>query len=232
MGKIKDTVQWLLFTNKCTYCGKLLDCGETLCKSCKEELPRIDREKCRFCGAGKDRCKCNKHQMRFDGITAPFYYEDGISKGITSLKFGGKDFMAHHFVKDMAKAVREDFNGIDFDYISFVPMAFLQKISRDYNQSEVLSTKLSKELRLPVKCVLCKSFDNGTQHEASQNRRKGNVLGVYDVKNEKDVKGKTILLVDDIKTTGATLNECAKVLKIRGAEKVYCVTVAMTGKKI
>lgn len=57
------------------------------------------------------------------------------------------------------------------------------------------------------------------------------MLGVYDVKKNIDVTDKTILLVDDIKTTGATLNECAKILKIRGAEKIYCVTVAMTGKE-
>ena len=58
------------------------------------------------------------------------------------------------------------------------------------------------------------------------------MLGVYDVRENENVKGKTVLLVDDIKTTGATLNECAKILKIRGAEKVYCVTVALTGKKV
>jgi predicted amidophosphoribosyltransferase len=96
----------------------------------------------------------------------------------------------------------------------------------------LLATELSKVLSLPVKNVLEKIFDNNIQHESSQNRRKGNVLGVYDVRENEDVKGKTILLVDDIKTTGATLNECAKILKIRGAEKVYCVTVALTGKKV
>ena len=74
-------------------------------------------------------------------------------------------------------------------------------------------------------------FDNDIQHESSQHRRKGNVLGVYDVRENEDVNGKAILLVDDIKTTGATLNECAKILKIRGAEKVYCVTVALTGQE-
>jgi ComF family protein len=229
MGKIKDDILWLTFTSKCTYCGKLLESGEELCKNCKE-TPRIIGERCRFCGTGKDRCKCSKHSMRFDGVTAPFYYEDGIEAGILRLKLGGKDFLANHFAKDMARAVCEDFKGIRFDYITFVPLTPFQKQNRAYNQSEVLANELGKRLNLPVKTVLEKLFENDTQHRASQNRRIGNVLGVYDVVENADVKDKIILLVDDIKTTGATLNECAKILKIRGAHKVYGVTVAMTGK--
>lgn len=232
MGRIKDALLWLFLTNKCTYCGKLLNKGETLCEDCKNHLPRITGERCKYCGAGKDRCKCNKHRMRYDGITAPFYYEDGIADGIARLKFGGRDFMAYHFAKDMAEVIEADFGDINFDYITFVPISSFQKRHRDYNQSELLATELSKLLSLPVNNVLQKIFDNDIQHESSQHRRKGNVLGVYDVRENTDVSGKTILLVDDIKTTGATLNECAKILKIRGAEKVYCVTAALTGKKV
>ena len=208
MSKIKDAILWLLFTNKCTYCGKLVNKGETLCENCRDNLPRIKGERCKYCGAGKDRCKCNKHKMRYDG-----------------------DFMAYHFAKDMAKQVEKDFCDIGFDYITFVPISSFQRRHRDYNQSELLATELSKLLLLPVNNVLEKIFDNDIQHESSQHRRKGNVLGIYDVREKADVKGKIILLVDDIKTTGATLNECAKILKIRGAEKVYCVTVALTGQE-
>ena len=168
--------------------------------------------------------------MRFDGVTAPFYYEDGIETGILRLKLGGKPFLANHFAKDMAEFVCKDFKSVRFDYITFVPLTPFQKQNRAYNQSEVLANELGKRLNLPVKTVLEKLFENDTQHRASQNRRIGNVLGVYDVVENADVKDKIILLVDDIKTTGATLNECAKILKIRGAHKVYGVTVAMTGK--
>ncbi len=231
MSKIKDAILWLLFTNKCTYCGKLVNKGETLCENCRDNLPQIKGDRCKYCGAGKDRCKCNKRKMRYDGITSPFYYEDGIADGIARFKFGGRDFMAYHFAKDMAKQVEKDFCDIGFDYITFVPISSFQRRHRDYNQSELLATELAKLLSLPVNNVLEKIFDNDIQHESSQHRRKGNVLGVYDVREKADVKGKTILLVDDIKTTGATLNECAKILKIRGAEKVYCVTVALTGQE-
>lgn len=86
-------------------------------------------------------------------------------------------------------------------------------------------------LEIPLKNVLIKLFETESQHTKNIRNRSGNVFGVYDIKANADVKGKTILLVDDIKTTGSTLNECAWILKIRGAKEVYCVTAAVTGKE-
>ena len=231
MSKIKKALYWIALTNKCRYCGTLLDYGEELCKDCEKDLPRIEGPRCKHCGAGKKRCQCEKHRMRFDGITAPFYYEAGVLKGLHRLKFGEKSFMAEIFAEDMAKSVKKDFEEINFDFITFVPFSRFQKRTRHYNQSELLAEELGKKLSISVKKALVKLFDTQVQHKMSQYRRKGNVFGVYDTNENVDVADKTILLVDDIKTTGATFNECAKMLKIRGAEKVYCLSVAMTGKK-
>ena len=90
---------------------------------------------------------------------------------------------------------------------------------------------MSKRLEIPVKNALVKLFDVKTQHDMAIMQRKGNVHGIYDVKDGFSVKGKTVLLVDDIMTTGETLNNCALIMKIRGAEKVYCVTAALTVKE-
>ena len=231
MGKIKETLLWAALTNTCRYCGELLEYGQELCEDCEKNLPRIEEPRCKYCGVGKKRCQCGKHQMRFDGITAPFYYETGVLRGLHRLKFGEKSFMAEIFAEDMAKCVKKDFADISFDFITFVPFSDFQKRNRHYNQSELLAEELGKRLSIPVKTALIKLFDTEVQHKTSQYRRKGNVFGIYDINKNIDVTDKTILLVDDIKTTGATFNECAKMLKIRGAEKVYCVSVAMTGKK-
>lgn len=107
----------------------------------------------------------------------------------------------------------------------------MQIAERSYNQSELLAEELSKILEIPIKNALVKLFDVKTQHDMAIMQRKGNVHGVYDVKNGFDVKGKTVLLVDDIMTTGETLNNCALIMKIRGAEKVCCITAALTAKK-
>lgn len=232
MKRLKDFLLWALFTEKCKYCGELVEYGNKLCKDCEEKLPRIEETRCRFCGAGKQRCQCDKHQMRFDEITAPFYYEGGIITGLHNFKFGEKSFMAEVFAEDMANSIKKDFSKITFDFIAFVPFSKLQKQQRSYNQSELLAEELGKRLGIPVENILIKLFDTGVQHKTTQHRRKGNVFGVFDVNEKVNIIGKTILLVDDIKTTGATFNECAKMLKIRGAERVCCVSVAMTGKPL
>lgn len=231
-NKIKDFILWLVLTKRCRYCNTLITKDEDLCGDCRENLPRISGEKCRFCGAAKERCTCKKHRMKFDGITSPFYYESGIKESLKLLKFNGKSHLANALAQDVAKCIQKDFDGIDFDFICFVPFSNLQKLDRNYNQSELLAEKVSKILNVPVKNALVKLFDVKTQHDMANQQRKGNVHGIYDVKYGFDVKGKTILLIDDIMTTGETLNNCAVILKIRGAEKVYCATAAITAKKI
>ncbi len=228
---IKNIVLWLFLTEHCKYCNTLIDKDEEICSDCRKNLPIIDGERCRFCGAGKERCGCKKHHMGYDGITSPFYYEDGIKKGIQQLKFNGKEHIAYHLTKNMTKSVKSDFADLQFDFICFVPFTSMQKIRRNYNQSELLAEHLSKMLNIPLKRILVKLFETDTQHSKNIRNRRGNVFGVYDVKDGADVRDKTILLVDDIKTTGSTLDECAWILKIRGAKAVYCVTAAVTGKE-
>lgn len=228
---IKDFVLWLVFTKHCRYCNKLITKNEDLCEDCKESLPRIEGERCNFCGAGKERCACKKHRMKHDGITAPFYYEGGIKESLKLLKFNNKSHLAFTLAEDIAKSVQKDFEGVQFDFICFVPFSNMQKLERNYNQSELLAEHLSERLKIPVKNALVKLFDVKTQHDMANQSRKGNVHGIYDVKYGFSVTGKTILLVDDIMTTGETLNNCAVILKIRGAEKVYCATAAITAKK-
>ncbi len=226
-----ENIKWLLFTNHCQYCNKLIGKDETLCEECREHLPRITGERCKFCGAGKERCKCKKHHTSYNGITAPFYYEGTVQEGIAKLKFSGVETLVHYFAKDMAESVKNDFSDINFDFICYVPFTATQKLMRKYNQCELLAEKLSKSLNIPLRHELIKIFETKTQHRISSIGRKGNAFGVYDVRHPEKIKGKTILLVDDIKTTGTTLEQCATILKIRGAEAVYCVTIALTGKK-
>ena len=228
---VKDFLLWLSLTKHCPYCDKLIKRDEDVCENCKDNLPRITEEICKFCGAEKKRCGCKKHRMGYDGITSPFYYESGIKDCIHNFKFNGRNYLGSILAENMCRKVKTDFKDVNFDFICYVPFTKMQKLRRSYNPSEILAEKLSSELHIPLKNVLVKLFDTGTQHSMRVKNRSGNVFGIYDVDEIADVQGKTILLVDDIKTTGATLNECAWILKIRGAENVYCVTAALTGKE-
>ena len=225
--KLKDFSYWLLFCNHCGICGATIKRNEEICHDCSENLPRITDDKCKYCGAEKIRCNCKNHKNMYDGITAPFYYEGIIAKRIADFKFHGQEYLAKPFAKEMAESVKSDFENIDFDLVCYVPFTKNQK--RRYNQSELLARNIAESLNIPLKPVMVKILDNESQHKLDIIRRRGNVFGVYDVCE--DVHGKVILLVDDIKTTGSTLDSCATILKIRGAEKVYGVTFALAGVK-
>ncbi len=228
---LADFISYLIFGNHCKYCGELIPFGETLCNECETDLPRITGEKCKLCGAGKDRCSCKKTKMRYDGICAPFYYEKTIETAIRKYKFADKPYIAKVLATDMAETVKADFADIKFDFIDYIPFSKSQNKKRKYNPAGEIAKEMSKILGIPVCNVLTKPFETETQHISGAFYRKGNVAGAYDTLDNMDLQGKTVLLVDDIKTTGSTLNECARVLKIAGAERVYCAVAALTAKE-
>lgn len=222
---------YLFFTNRCKYCGELLPFLEDTCEKCKTELPVIKGEKCEFCGADTEKCICKKTKMKYDGITSPFYYEGRIETAIKNYKFRDKEYVANALAKDIARSVQKDFENIKFDFIDYIPFSKSQKHKRRYNPAGVIAKELSKELGIPLCEVLTKPFETESQHTMGANFRSGNVAGAYDIKENVNIEGKTILLVDDIKTTGSTLSECARVLKIEGADKVYCTVAAIASYK-
>ena len=138
--------------------------------------------------------------------------------------------MYSFFVERMSLFIKQGFSDVDFDIITYVPLHSLRKFQRGYNQSYLLARKISEILNIPLADnILGAKFRFKTQHSTSLKLRFDNVKNKYFCKYK--LNGKTVLLVDDIKTTGATLNECAKQLMISGANKVYCVTGLITDKK-
>ena len=127
----------------------------------------------------------------------------------------------------MALAVKTVYADVKFDAVTYVPLTLRKFLKRGFNQSEVLTRQISKFLDLKIldKLIYCKK-SKISQHDLKNSKdRFRNVQGLYGCKHK--VKG-NILLIDDIKTTGATLNECAKQLILSGADKVYCVTGLIT----
>lgn len=221
-----------LFPNVCIACGEAIPEGEYLCEYCDEMSATIDFTKnCRRCGRDKKSCECSSRIFHFNGCCAPFYNEGVIKDAMYSLKFAHKDYIAKFFAQRMAITVKTAYNDIDFDLITFVPMKLRKKLKRGFNQSEVLAKNISKILKIPI-CndALIAARKTKIQHTLTKDERFKNVRGKFIANKKHDLTGKTVLLVDDIKTTGATLDECAKQLLSLGADEVYCVTGLMTPK--
>ena len=133
----------------------------------------------------------------------------------------------------MAECVAFEFGDVKFDVITCVPQTKKKRRKRGYNQSALLAKQISHELSVPFnELLLFKTRETADQHDLRGKDRLKNLKNAFAAENEDAVKDKTILLCDDIKTTGATLNECRKTLLKAGAKAVCCATIAVTPEKI
>ncbi len=145
-------------------------------------------------------------------------------------KFKNRIEIARILASEMANTVNEYYADINFDIITAVPMRFSSKIKRGYDQVDVLCKRISTLIELPYIKLLKQVKAKKPQHKIAQAKlRFKNVAGIYEYCGKVNVKGKTILLVDDIVTTGATINECTKMLLKSGAKAVYCLSATING---
>ena len=232
MKKLKEILVHIIFPRRCAYCGKVIEYSRMMCKKCESEVPRISGVICPKCGREKDNCNCKGAENYFDSIAAPFYFEGCVRHGIHVFKFrnGFRNYEAYSL--EMADTVRQRFSDVDFDFITEIPMTRKSIKKRGYNQSSYLAKGISESLGIEYKTdVISKIYETKKQHNIGYILRKGNLTGVFDVKNPSKVKDKTILLCDDISTTGETFNECAKMLWLYGAKEIYCIALAVTKYK-
>lgn len=217
-----------LFPQRCAYCGKVVSVQSLVCDDCSRLLPRIKGDVCKACGREKSFCSC-RGEKYFVSQAAPFSFESVVRKGLHIFKFRNGQQNAKAYCLEMARTVRERYPNVEFDYVIPVPMTSKSIKKRGYNQVEILSEGVAKNLGL--ECLggnLVKLYETEKQHGISYLLRKGNLTGVFDVTDPETVSGKTVLLCDDISTSGETLNECAKMLWLCGAKEIYCISLALT----
>lgn len=212
------------FPNTCASCKTIINEDEFLCDYCYSMLEAPQGENiCIKCGSEKSFCECKKRKFYFDFVASPYYNITVAKSAMYSLKFGRNIPVSRFFAERMSILIKQRFFDDKFDFITFVPMTPSSKRARGFNQSELLAKLIAEILELEFRSDLLYSCrKKRPQHKTPLQKRFLNVKDSY--KSNASIKGKTILLIDDIKTTGATLNECAKALKKAGANKVYCIT--------
>ena len=215
--KLFDWLIKLLFPSKCVLCRRILDKNEKhLCRSCEIDGPRYPI------------AKRKRHFL--DSFVAVWYYERNVRRSILHFKFYGARHKAADYGALLAPIVREELeDGIDL--LTWVPVSPWRKFTRGYDQAALLARTLGRELGMEPVPLLKKIRNNRRQSSIrGEAQRRANVLGVYRVLSPGLVSGKRVLLVDDVVTTGATAGECARMLRIAGAEKVHCVAIAAARK--
>ena len=215
---IKDFLLNLLFPPKCILCGKLLEKDETdLCRTCRVESP-----------------ECHKNNLKFsflDSWAAVWYYDGYIRKSLHRFKFNRARHYADPYGRMLAMKLLNEYPE-GFDVLTWVPVSTWRKFTRGYDQVELLAGSVGRELGMEPVRTLRKKRNNRPQSGISGiAKRRANVLGVYQIVDPELVRGKRVLLLDDIITTGATAGECARVLLTAGAKEVHCGCVAVANKR-
>lgn len=159
----------------------------------------------------------------FDELLCLFPYKGILKSRMLQLKFYGYQYIAKTFGEILAHKMEQ--KNIKADCIIPVPISKSRKFERGFNQSECIAKYMSELTGVPLyRKVLIKTKNNFQQSSLNLLERANNVKNVYSVQNIDEIKGKTVIVFDDIYTTGATINECAKVLKHAGASIVIAMT--------
>lgn len=231
MKSLLTLIKKTFHPKRCYCCGTIIDEDDCLCEYCGSKLKRMDPlKRCLYCGQTKKNCQCKRRVFHFNGCVSPFLNTGVAKKVMFHFKFREKPYYSDFFAKPMAFCVKNEFRDIDFDAVCFVPTTRAKFLKRGYNQSEILAKEIAEILSLPVINLLKCNKNGKSQHMLSERERYENVKNLYSA--FRNAKNKTLLLVDDIKTTGATLDECSKQLLLSGANTVYCVTALITEKNI
>ena len=218
---------------RCVSCRTDIFDDGYLCPDCQTKLPFIDKGNyCRHCGRKTsimtNYCDtCKNVLTNIDLARSVFSYEDDVVRLVTGYKFRDNRYLKTFFATEMVKKVKD--TNIVADLITFVPMTASAVKKRGFNQSEYLARELSKRLGLPLLAVLEKVKETHKQVGLSRNERLKNLEDAFRVIDKNLVKGKDVLIVDDVTTTGATAEVIAERLKKAGARQVFLISIASVG---
>ena len=213
-----------LLAQDCLLCGQTSG-SEILCHACRDDLPRLPPECCPSCAlptpAGETCGRCLSRPPHYDRTLALFNYGFPADKLIQAFKYAHRLALAPYFGRLLA----EHAHNAGADLIVPLPLHPQRLRQRGFNQALELARPVAKALRLPIDTGICQRIRHTpTQAALPWRERESNIRGAFHCNG--DLSGKRILLVDDVMTTGASLNECAQTLKRHGATDVTLLVVA------
>lgn len=202
----------IIYPKQCLICGKLNI--DTICNKCLKEIKPV--------------MKMEQYKNKnFNEHLYIFEYEGIIRKKIIDYKFKDKAYLNELFAKIILKNEKICRKIKKYDIIISVPIHKKRKTERGYDQSELIAIKLAKELNVElIKNNLVKQKHTIAQSTLSKEQRQQNVKQVYKLMNKQKIQNKKIIIIDDIYTTGSTVEECSRILKQNGAKEILVLTIA------
>lgn len=228
LRNLLEKVLDLIFPPKCGFCGEITSDKQFVCENCYNLSIQKYTNRCKLCGKiayGEMCVECQNKTIYYDELIFCSEYTDEIKHKIHLYKFKDKKHYYHFFTELLYRKTK----GVRTDYIVSVPISKERYKERGYNQSELIAKKLSKLLEIPyIPNLLIKTRDTKRQSMQNFKMRKESVKNVFEVADNIDVGGSALLLIDDIFTTGSTVNECSKVLKKAGSKNIKVAVISIS----
>jgi ComF family protein len=230
-GNLGNSLSSLLFPWSCPGCNSLLKYPDVICANCESSLPKIRHPFCRRCGTAFPQhwkvaiCPdCHQRKHRLSAIRSAYEYEGLAAQMIKEAKYLRKGRYLRYFADHLFVLARAEFPA-SIQAVVPVPLHKSREWTRTFNQAEILAIRIAKLWDLPVWYALKKVRKTKPQSSLSGSIRRLNLQNVFKFRRSKR-HPKSVLLVDDVITTGSTLNECARVLRLNGVKRIYAVTIA------
>lgn len=225
----------LLFPRACAGCGG--DAGNEfryICWNCLTKIRLVQKPYCLLCGdpvygaiESEYFCPaCMRQRPFFDCARSAALYQDLAKEMILSFKYQGATWLSADLGRLLLACLRLHFRTGNIDGVTFVPLHKARERQRTYNQAFLLAREIAGHLGQPVENCLVRPCPTESQTHLTASERTANVSNKFAIKGRIALNGKRLLLIDDVMTTGATVNECARILKEAGAQEVLVLTVA------
>lgn len=231
---LKKKILHIMYPSRCPFCMKIIHADRAgACNPCIRKLPYIEGANCMKCGKQimneeSEYCMdCLKKKHYFTQGISLWSYHDIVKQSVYWFKYKNKREFADYYALEICKRYAQLIRRWDADCLIPVPMYKRKMRKRGYNQTEVLADAISRQLEMPVnKNVIVRTRNTLPQKELNDKERQKNLKNAFKIK-QNSVKLKKVILIDDIYTTGSTVDAAAECLIAAGAETVFVITLCI-----
>lgn len=224
----------ILYPRRCPICDEIvMPKGQLICSKCFLELSYVKQPACKKCGKevfndSIEYClDCSRHKRRFEYGIALLNYEEKAKRSMTKIKYKNKRQYMDFYIEAICQRYEKQIHYMKADALVPVPIHPSRRRRRGFNQAEILADGIGKRLEIPVcKELLVRNKKTAPQKALNPSERLHNLEQAFSARH---LPGgiKSVIIVDDIYTTGSTIEACTRVLKAAGIQKVYFVTVCI-----
>ncbi|MEK7434438.1 MAG: ComF family protein [Cyanobacteriota bacterium] len=221
----------MFFKKKCLLCSRIDD--KLICISCYNQFQKIKEPFCIICKSNinisdkNNQCvDCNLKKPLFSSLITIGAY-NGLLRGVIyNLKYDGIKKLSDPLGFFLANKIKEEINYKKIDFVTSIPVSLEKLKKRGFNQAELIALSVAKNLILPYKEILIRHRETEAQHSLSKQERSENLKEAFSIKAKVNLKNKTVLIIDDIFTTGATIQENCMILKEGNVSDIYVGVVS------